>query len=114
MEYCGPTTILDIFRQCLRGPFPDALLLGVLEVLHQSLQELPRSGYVHCDLKANNVIVTWDTHSTPRAHIIDFRLTVQTGQRSLLRSNEWYAPETPQGHRMYPATDVVGFALIVR
>ena len=53
MEYGGPTTILHIFRQCLRVPFPDALLLGVLEVLYQGLQELPRAGYVHCDLKAN-------------------------------------------------------------
>ena len=94
--------------------------LVVLEAVCRRLDELHEAGIVHCNLNANNVIVTL---SPVDAHIINYSLSTRVsnssvlgrlrGWKRILAKSPWYAPETLRGAIVTPATDVVGLASII-
>ena len=121
MEDSGPTTLEHLLNS--KYITTDTEWLRVLLVMAQRMDELHRAGYVHTDFHKGNAIVKLDPDQEPDVHVIDFGLTVRTGERPLMPfPKTWWvelllyrhcAWETAKGMAVSPATDVVGYAEIV-
>ena len=124
MEYSGRTTLSDMLMDQDISRLSDADWLKILLAMASRLDELHRAGYVHTDFKPSNVIITLDPQHGHDAHIIDFGISVRSGELSRIYNNmrwkkdiakmPWFAAETLKGTPVSPATDVVGYSQVVR
>ena len=74
LEYAGQTYCDFLNESCSVGDFLDTLVS-----LTHCLGEVGEQGFLHNDLKANNVTVT-HSDSGPVIHLIDFGLTTRVGE----------------------------------
>lgn len=121
MEYCGPCTLRSLLRR--RRGLQDVFYIRVLEDVCMKLREIHQAGIVHCDLTIANVMVTVDAEGNPCARLIDFGLSAMAGHpwplggcvmwSLTLKEKPWYAAETLRGKNVHPASDVVGFSVLV-
>nr|XP_027237448.1 tau-tubulin kinase homolog Asator-like [Penaeus vannamei] len=118
MTFCGKRTLGDYVR---RGPKSGAFsllhLLTLAMRVTERLQELHRAGFVHCDLKANNVTVRLDSgRNVKSVHLIDFGLSVRIGTRLAPRkkrhNKQWYCDCRYNGSALQPSCDLPGLATV--
>lgn len=98
-----------------------AIRLQILEELGIALKALHGAGFVHCDLKPQNILV--DSHEgTVRLKLCDLDSAVRVGELfqhvggALKYTEQWVAPEVYFGRggelRVCPAIDVFSYGLI--
>ncbi|XP_047496518.1 uncharacterized protein LOC125044110 [Penaeus chinensis] len=79
MTFCGAKNMRDY----LKGQSSELPLLFILRLalrLTERLQEIHRAGFVHCDLKSNNVTLKFDRQrKLESVHIIDFGFACRIG-----------------------------------
>jgi serine/threonine protein kinase len=91
-------------------PVPQALAWG--RELTQALGELHAKGFVHCDLKLSNVIVTPEQ----RLRLIDFDLACERANQSVLYSqgtSGYASPQQVAGERPAVADDVYSLGALL-
>jgi len=98
MEYCPGTELSKV------GPLPMAGLLRLFDQLASGLQAMHRSGFIHTDMKPNNVIID----ENMRVKIIDFGQSCRIGEikARVQGTPDFIAPEQVQRHRLDARTDV--------
>ncbi|XP_037787549.1 uncharacterized protein LOC119583114 [Penaeus monodon] len=78
MTYCGCQDLLGLIMSKQR-PSDRDILNAALKVT-EALQEIHDAGFVHCDFKADNVVVeTAKKGQVSKAHVVDFGLTQPVG-----------------------------------
>ncbi|XP_063868174.1 tyrosine-protein kinase Yes-like [Scylla paramamosain] len=119
LEFVGAT-----FREFLSECSDVAVLLDSLAKVCDQVHEIHENGFIHCDLKANNITVSGEWHN-PDVHIIDFGLATPIGQpfdskfagiefhskRDYLQ--HWMSPEMKAGERLRPSSDVYSLGVLM-
>ncbi|XP_047497340.1 casein kinase I homolog HRR25-like [Penaeus chinensis] len=78
MTYCGRQ---DLFGLIMSKPRPsDRDILDAAIKVTEALQEIHDAGFVHCDFKADNIVVeTARKGHVSKVHVVDFGLTQPVG-----------------------------------
>ncbi|XP_071517679.1 probable serine/threonine-protein kinase DDB_G0272092 [Panulirus ornatus] len=109
MTYTGDT-FEHYIQKCTQHQLIESLV-----IVAEKLQEIHDKGFVHNDLKSDNITV--GVSQDLDIHIIDYGLTKKIGD--LLRlcggvgSCLWYAPEVETGEPLTPASDVYSFSFVI-
>jgi len=82
-------------------------LASILTTLFKDLSQLHRSGYVHCDLKPQNILCQHDG-----LHLFD-PVNTKIGEASAGMTTSFCAPEQILAQPVNPATDIYNLGLIV-
>ncbi|KAK8722178.1 hypothetical protein OTU49_012312, partial [Cherax quadricarinatus] len=112
MEYRGHTDFNEFFYTCKSS---SKRILALIK-LAESLQEVHDKGFVHMDLKADNVLVQHvEEDSNFHVNIIDFGLARKAGEdhRGFNSQSEHYAPETRIKGKVSPTMDVYSFGDLI-
>lgn len=118
MEYLGPLELTDVIHQ--RRLRNDRECYELMLSLSKQVKELQDCGFVHADLKPNNILVS-RAGRTPVAHLIDFGFATKLGRKSHIQGTRfgweyeilkrpWYAAEIFKDELLDEKTDVVGLA----
>lgn len=115
MSFCGKDGLHEYLR---RGGFSLQHVLSVALRVTERLQELHRAGFVHGDLKCNNVTVKLDAErNLESSHLIDFGLSARIGERfpprKKPRNMQWYCSCRHKGSPLLPPCDLPGLATIL-
>ncbi|XP_071516307.1 tyrosine-protein kinase yes-like [Panulirus ornatus] len=90
-------------------------LIESLVIVAEKLQEIHDKGFVHNDLKSDNITV--GVSQDLDIHIIDYGLTKKIGDVLRLSGGgwgcPWYAPEVTARERLTPASDVYSFSFVI-
>ena len=123
-----PAIVLEFVGETLREFLSEcrnvSLLLDTLAKVCDCVHEIHNNGFIHCDLKANNITVSGEPHN-PNVHIIDFGLATPVGQafdskfaginfhkkREYLR--HWMSPEMKAGQPLRPSSDVYSLGVLM-
>ncbi|XP_037773753.1 casein kinase I-like [Penaeus monodon] len=83
MTFCGKYTLKEhLARAANSGGLSLQHVLILALRLTERLQEIHRAGFIHCDLKCNNVTLKLDAEGNLESiHIIDFGLSCRVGDR---------------------------------
>jgi serine/threonine protein kinase len=122
MDYCAGGSL----RERLAGPIAPGVALAWVDDILQGLAEIHRQGFLHCDLKPDNVLLTApdqqvgqqacqqsDSGSRSIAKISDFGLVRGVGQGHFeLGSPAYMAPERFDG-MVSPATDLYAVGILL-
>ena len=120
MDYAGVPLYRYLGQRCTVGTF-----LRVLAGLGESLAEVHDKGFVHNDLKLDNITVS-GTPSSPCVHVIDFGLATRVHDSfyfdlfhlpSGLEEQEYAffrSPELRQGKPLQPSSDVFSVGVMLR
>ncbi|XP_063593000.1 serine/threonine-protein kinase pkn3-like [Penaeus indicus] len=111
MTYCRGR---DLFLAVDQEP-SDLACLGLMLRTCQALRQVHQAGFVHCDLKPDNVLVETDADGQPQeVHIIDLGLACRGGhafpRTARVASKPWYCPCFFDASPMQARCDLVGLA----
>ena len=119
MEYIAGRTLKQVVRDQLEKtgrPLPVARALDLAIQICDGLGYAHRAGFVHCDVKPQNVIVTADD----RVKVADFGIAraMSQSQASLSVEQVWgtpqyFAPEQATGEQATPASDVYAIGVML-
>jgi len=105
MEYVDGTRLEDLYRE--RRPTRFERVLEVFVQVAEGLRAMHRQGYVHADIKPNNILITpaW------RAKIIDFGQSCPLGHTKarIQGTPDYIAPEQVRLNPLDQRTDVYNF-----
>lgn len=118
----------DTYYSYLKKCSINGLLNSLASICHM-LDEVHAKGFIHNDLKGNNITYNGSVED-PVIHIIDFGMACRIGQPlklfrnrgwihsiisvfSYLKGGFWMAPETMRGDPMFPSGDVYSFGCLV-
>lgn len=119
LEFVGTT-----FREFLSECSDVAVVLDTLAKVCDQVHEIHENGFIHCDLKANNITVSGEWHN-PDVHIIDFGLATPIGHpfdskfagiefHSKSDSlQHWMSPEMKAGEPLQPSSDVYSLGVLM-
>ncbi|CAB4002166.1 serine threonine- kinase HT1-like [Paramuricea clavata] len=99
MKLIGGMSVLDWFRVCY----------DIADALHH----IHEKGYLHCDIKTNNVLVS----HKKSGYLIDFgkvKPTANPPAKKYAKANNYIAPEVLTGKPPSPASDVYSFGIIIK
>ena len=87
MEDCGRSTLLKMIK---KPPIilSDAEWLQILKLVAIRLNEVHCVGYVHTDLNAGNIMIRLDHDQWSDVHLIDYGLSMPSGETSPLKLHE--------------------------
>jgi eukaryotic-like serine/threonine-protein kinase len=97
------------------APFPLAVAIDIAAAVAEALQAAADAGFVHGDVRPENVIVTPEGHvkvtdfGVGRAIAASSRIQVT----ALLRSARYLSPEVAQGRPLEPAADVYSLGILI-
>ena len=117
LEYIEGPSLREVIHE--RGALPPLEVLGILDALCDALAVAHRSGLVHRDVKASNVILA-RTGEALRPVLLDFGLVKLldqagpglTSSRSMLGTPAAMAPEQMRGQAVDQRTDVYALGLL--
>ncbi|MFJ5305912.1 Stk1 family PASTA domain-containing Ser/Thr kinase [Streptomyces sp. NPDC088350] len=112
MEYVAGCTLRDVLRE--RGALQPRAALDILEPVLAALGAAHRAGFVHRDMKPENVLIGDDG----RVKVADFGLvrsvdTVTSTTGSLLGTVSYLAPEQIEGGTADPRVDVYACGVVL-
>ena len=112
MEYVAGCTLRDVLRE--RGALQPRAALDILEPVLASLGAAHRAGFVHRDMKPENVLIGDDG----RVKVADFGLvrsvdTVTSTTGSVLGTVSYLAPEQIEGTTADPRVDVYACGVVL-
>lgn len=112
MEYVAGCTLRDVLRE--RGALQPRAALDILEPVLAALGAAHRAGFVHRDMKPENVLIGDDG----RVKVADFGLvrsvdTVTSTTGSLLGTVSYLAPEQIEGGTASPRVDVYACGVVL-
>lgn len=95
---------LDLRRE---NRFPLGQIVDLLTQIAQGLVALHKRGYIHGDIKPENIVVSHDGHAT----IVDFGFSCPTGStaRSIRGTRDYLAPEQLDKGYLSEKTDLYNF-----
>ena len=99
MNVLGSMSVSDWFRICYD-------IADALNHLHQK-------GYLHCDIKTNNVLVS----KSKTGYLIDFgkvKPILNPPAKKYAKSYDYIAPEVLNGNPPTPASDIYSFGMIIK
>ena len=118
VQQCLPgRTLLDIIND---PSISFKTLLELYPEIAQKLDDLHSIGFVHNDLKEDNIIIDLPSPGhgeRPKVHIIDFGLATRVGESAGLRISKphpIYAPEVCRGVKSFPYSDVFSFGAMLK
>lgn len=120
MSFCGRDTLKQhLVRGASCGGFSLEHVLSLALRVTERLQDLHRAGFVHCDLKANNVTLRLDAErNVESVHIIDFGLSARVWKRreprQRPRNKPWCCDCRYNGSPLLPECDLPGLGMILR
>lgn len=84
----------------------------------ERLQEVHGAGYVHCDMKLDNVTVSMSGEGEPEAvHLIDFGMARRVGGSHPVSDkpadSQWYCDCVFSGDALTPKCDLPGMAIVI-
>ncbi|XP_064097569.1 uncharacterized protein LOC135208941 [Macrobrachium nipponense] len=116
MEYCAGEEFLSFINDSKNSP---SLALGILPDIARELHQIHLAGYIHVDLKTDNVMV----HVTEgkgkkqvKPRIIDFGIAVERKKEIELYPNfsdSIYPPEYTEGAPAQPSGDVYSMGCLI-
>ena len=116
MELLEGPSLAELLRSC--GPLPAAQLLPLFEQLCSALEAAHRCGFVHRDLKPDNVIVL--DGPSPIVKVLDFGITMVCGAEErntrvgfVIGTPEYMAPEQCRGAVADRRADVYALGVIL-
>lgn len=120
-----PTYVMSYVPGVMLKDLLDAMdvtsLINFFEMLLAKLEEIHARSIVHCDLKADNIIIKRNAdNSLQNIHIIDFGHARVIGEALLFnrpeeaKRKEWYAPELITGNGATPAADFYSLGILLR
>lgn len=113
MEYVPGRTLRDLLRE--HGRFPCTAALGIIDPILSGLAAAHRAGFVHRDVKPENVLLTADG----RVKVVDFGLarpsatSGQTRVGQLIGTVAYVAPEQVKGGITDFRTDVYAAGIVL-
>ncbi|MFD4876900.1 Stk1 family PASTA domain-containing Ser/Thr kinase [Streptomyces sp. NPDC058420] len=112
MEYVAGCTLRDVLRE--RGALQPRAALDILEPVLAALGAAHRAGFVHRDMKPENVLIGDDG----RVKVADFGLvrsvdTVTSTTGSVLGTVSYLAPEQIEGSNADPRVDVYASGVVL-
>jgi serine/threonine-protein kinase len=112
MEYVAGCTLRDVLRE--RGALQPRAALDILEPVLAALGAAHRAGFVHRDMKPENVLIGDDG----RVKVADFGLvrsvdTVTSTTESVLGTVSYLAPEQIEGGTASPRVDVYACGVVL-
>ena len=120
MELVRGKTLADVLRR--RGSLPPLEAAHLVGQITQGLQAAHRSGYVHRDLKPQNIVLD-DSSGETLAKILDFGLvgmvegeesdTPLTRQGTFFGTPTYMSPEQSAGERASPASDMYALGVVL-
>jgi serine/threonine-protein kinase len=117
LEFVEGPSLRDVIAD--RGSLSPVDTVAILEPICDALEVAHSRGLVHRDLKASNVILSFDEQG-PRPVLLDFglvKLLAETGpaltsSRTMLGTPAAMAPEQMRGHAVDARTDVYSLGLL--
>ncbi|XP_064091578.1 uncharacterized protein LOC135205144 [Macrobrachium nipponense] len=116
MEYCPGEEFLSFINDSKNSP---SLALGILPDIARELHKIHLAGYVHVDLKTDNVMVNVPEgkgKKQVKPRIIDFGIAVERGKEIELYPNfsdSIYPPEYTEGAPAQPSGDVYSMGCLI-
>nr|XP_027208392.1 uncharacterized protein LOC113802123 [Penaeus vannamei] len=115
MSFCGKEALRVYLR---RGGLSFQHALSGALCVTERLQDLHRAGFVHGDLKLNNVTLKEDgERNVESVHLVDFGLSARVGERfpprKRPRNMAWYCGCRYAGRPLVPPCDLPGLATIL-
>ena len=100
---------------------PVARVVAIVDQILAGLDAVHRAGYLHGDVKSDNILVAPSDHGTDIVKIIDFGLAhergtnppVIAGQRIFSGTPDYLAPEVVRGEAKTVASEVYGVGVIL-
>ena len=120
MDYAGTSLLRTLVKGCTMGTF-----LRVVVGLAKSLAEVHAKGFVHNDIKCDNITVT-GRPSSPSVHVIDFGLATKVNDSFYFELFNWprnpdyqhpsdyRSPELKKGEPLQPSSDVFSVGVMLR
>ncbi|AED93695.1 putative mitogen-activated protein kinase kinase kinase STE-STE11 family [Arabidopsis thaliana] len=79
LEYASEGSLSDFMNNCVDRKLPDLMIRDFTRMILQGLVSIHSHGYVHCDLKPENVLV-FPCGDSYEVKISDFGLSLQVGE----------------------------------
>ncbi len=121
MQFCPFPSLSDILFG--REPLSQCEALSIFEATARALQQVHEAGFVHCDIKPDNLLVDTSTGST-KVSVIDFGISSAIGHspNSILTTTDpanygyspYISPELWAGDPVTPASDVFALGFLMK
>jgi serine/threonine protein kinase len=100
------------------GPFDVPIVVDIAAQVVDALAETHAAGFVHADVKSDNVLVEERREGRALARLFDFGLACdlrggRTADRTVYGTPEYMAPEVIRGERPGAATDLYGMGIML-
>ncbi|XP_064078592.1 neurofilament medium polypeptide-like [Macrobrachium nipponense] len=116
MEYCPGEEFFSFINDSKNSP---SLALGILPDIARKLHQIHLAGYIHVDLKTDNVMIyvrEGKGKKQVKPRIIDFGLAVERGKEIEVypnMSDSIYPPEYTEGAPAQPSGDVYSMGCLI-
>ncbi|CAN0852418.1 Mitogen-activated protein kinase kinase kinase 20 [Linum grandiflorum] len=110
MEYAEKGSLSNLISRF--GPLPEYYVRGCTRALLKAICLIHKSGFIHCDIKPDNILICEDTNGNdPEVKIADFGLAVEEGMmppraREIRGTLEYMPPEVSTGGMLTKSMDV--------
>lgn len=123
MELLQGTSLKDLLVE--RGPLSFELAIRISIQILSALEHAHECGVIHRDLKAENVMITWEDDGKPLAKVVDFGLFTDikrpnslrgcrpAGERAVGGSPLYMSPEQALGRDTNAKSDIYSFGCIL-